>query len=155
MAIKGKGGESVPYTSPATKVPIRDKGTWTWLYTVGVDAGKSDIMSSLKVQEPGARYCHFPLRREAGYDMGFFNGLLSERLVHKPNGGVGWAKLPGHKRNEALDCRNYALAALNILNPDWDALERARKAPKAAPQSPPRRHRKRSAKRGGIGYDDW
>lgn len=155
VAIKGKGGESVPYTSPATKVPIRDKGTWTWLYTVGVDAGKSDIMSSLKVQEPGARYCHFPLRREAGYDMGFFNGLLSERLVHKPNGGVGWAKLPGHKRNEALDCRNYALAALNILNPDWDALERARKAPKAAPQSPPRRHRKRSAKRGGIGYDDW
>ena len=111
---------------------------------MGVDAGKGDIMSGLKVQEPGPRYCHFPLRREAGYDMAFFSGLLSERLVERPNGGRGWAKLPGHKRNEALDCRNYALAALDILNPDWDALERARRAParaEAAPTAPKRRRR--------------
>ncbi len=156
VAIKGKGGESVPFTGVPSKVPIRDRGTWTWLYTVGVDAGKGDIMSGLKVQEPGPRYCHFPLRREAGYDMAFFSGLLSERLVERPNGGRGWAKLPGHKRNEALDCRNYALAALDILNPDWDALDRARRAParaEAAPTAPKRR--RRGGKPQGIGYDDW
>lgn len=156
VAIKGKGGESIPYTGVPTKVPIRDKSMWTWLYTVGVDAGKATIMSSLKAREPGPRYCHFPLRREAGYDAAFFSGLLSERLVKRPSGGLGWEKLPGHKRNEALDCRNYSLAALDILNPDWDRLERARKAPAAPAATPPaRKRRNRPARREGIGYDDW
>lgn len=156
VAIKGKGGESVPFTGVPTKVSIRDKSVWTWLYTVGVDAGKETIMSSLKAREPGPRFCHFPLRREAGYDMAFFSGLLSERLVRRANGGLGWEKLPGHKRNEALDCRNYSLAALDILNPDWDRLEKARKAPKDATAAPSaKRRRKRRQKREGIGYDDW
>ena len=35
-----------------------------------------------------------------------------------------WEKLPGHRRNEALDCRNYALAAMQIAKPDLDAVER-------------------------------
>lgn len=156
VAIKGKGGESIPYTGVPTKVPIRDKSMWTWLYAVGVDAGKATIMSSLKAREPGPRYCHFPLRREAGYDAAFFSGLLSERLVKRPSGGLGWEKMPGHKRNEALDCRNYSLAALDILNPDWDRLERARKAPAAPAATPPaRKRRNRPARREGIGYDDW
>ena len=53
----------------------------TWLYVLGVDAGKADIMASLKVQEPGPRYCHFPKGMERGYDNAFFTGLLSEKLV--------------------------------------------------------------------------
>ena len=35
-----------------------------------------------------------------------------------------WEKLKGHERNEALDCRNYALVALRVLDPDMDAVER-------------------------------
>ena len=31
-------------------------------------------------------------------------------------------KLPGHNRNEALDCRNYANAALRAMNPDLEKL---------------------------------
>lgn len=35
---------------------------------------------------------------------------------------VRWEKLPGHNRNEALDCRNYARAAMKIINPDFDSI---------------------------------
>lgn len=144
FAIKGKGGEGIPYTSVPTKVSIRDKRRTCWLYTVGVDAGKALIMSSLKVQEPGPKYCHFP--RGKGYDEAYFAGLLSERLVLStaPTGNRWrWEKIPGHERNEALDCRNYALAALEILNPDWDRLERARHGSDRAPTVRHRTRRKR------------
>ena len=77
--------------------------------------------------EPGPKYCHFPRRDDAGYDYTYFAGLLSERQELKTTNGrtkYQWVKLPGHERNEALDCRNYATAALYILDPDMDAIER-------------------------------
>ena len=144
FAIKGKGGESVPYTSVPTQVTIRDRRRKCWLYTIGVDAGKSQIMASLKVQEPGPKYCHFP--RGRGYDEAYFFGLLSERLVLSttPTGNRWrWEKIPGHERNEALDCRNYALAGLELLNPDWDAIERARSGADSGPSRPKRRRTRR------------
>lgn len=151
FAIKGKGGEGIPYTSVPTRVAIRDKRRTCWLYTIGVDAGKAQIMSGLKVQEPGPRYAHFPIGR--GYDENFFAGLLSERLVLSKTGTGSrwrWEKIPGHERNEALDCRNYALAALEILNPDWDALERAKSGAKGAPSRPKRRGKRRQK-----ASDEW
>lgn len=151
FAIKGKGGEGIPYTSVPTRVAIRDKRRTCWLYTIGVDAGKAQIMNGLKVQEPGPRYAHFPIGR--GYDENFFAGLLSERLVLSKTGTGSrwrWEKIPGHERNEALDCRNYALAALEILNPDWDALERAKSGAKSAPSRPKRRGKRRQK-----ASDEW
>lgn len=128
FAIKGKGGDGVPFIAPPHKVPIKDNKRITcWLYSIGVDAGKETIMSSLKVQEPGAKYCHFPKGEECGYDSYYFAGLLSEKLelTHTSRGNVWrWVKLPGHARNEALDCRNYALAGLRIIDPDMAAIER-------------------------------
>jgi phage terminase large subunit GpA-like protein len=35
---------------------------------------------------------------------------------------LAW-ELPPGKRNEALDCRAYAIAALNILNPRFEAIK--------------------------------
>jgi len=128
FAIKGKGGEGVPYTAPPSKVAIREnRKIACWLYIIGVDSGKAAIMSALKVQEAGAKYCHFPKNDGYGYDLGYFNGLLSEKMVlARTRSGTRWTweKLPGHARNEALDCRNYANAALRIINPDMDAVER-------------------------------
>ena len=144
FAIKGKGGEGIPYTSVPTRVAIRDKRRTCWLYTIGVDAGKAQIMSALKVQEPGPKYCHFP--RGRGYDENFFAGLLSERLVLSTTTTGNrwrWEKIPGHERNEALDCRNYALAGLELLNPDWDAIERARSGAESGPSRPKRRRTRR------------
>lgn len=130
FAIKGVGGDGVPYTKPPSKVKIIVNGQTvglTWLYALGVDAGKAEIFSALKVQEAGPKFCHFPKGETRGYDTAFFKGLLSEKLVLKSERGRtrwAWVKLPGHERNEALDCRNYALAAFRSWDPDLDAVER-------------------------------
>jgi phage terminase large subunit GpA-like protein len=127
FAIKGRGGEGVPYTSPAKQTNIIIRGTYIgqcWLYTIGVDSGKQSIMDSLKVRERGAKYYHFPKNEDCGYDMTFFAGLLSERLVYKQGRQHPWVweKIPGHERNEALDCRNYANAAFKATAADLDAI---------------------------------
>lgn len=144
FAIKGVGGDGVPYTKPPSKVKIivngRAIGT-TWLYSLGVDAGKAAIMDNIKVQEAGAKYCHFPAAENCGYDMTYFSGLLSEQLVMKTDRGRtrwAWVKLPGHERNEALDCRNYALAAFRVLDPDLDAVERRMKGQEIKPVEHPK-----------------
>ena len=59
------------------------------------------------------------------YDANFFNGLVSETMefVTTARGGKWrWVKLPGHNRNEALDCRNYANAAYRALNAPLEKL---------------------------------
>ena len=114
-------------------------------------------MQKLKVQEPGRNYSHFP-RGDRGYDATFFSGLISERLVlsRTRRGDVWiWEKIPGHQRNEALDCRNYANAAFRLANPDLTAIENRLKGitKPAAPAAnkPPARPKKKIT---GSG-DDW
>lgn len=150
--IKGRGGEGVPFVQPAKKTRFassdaagRAREGTVWLYTLGVDSGKEKIMSALQVKEPGPRFCHFPGGEGRGYDRAFFHGLVSEHLVQGRGGKWSWQKLPGHNRNEPLDCRNYALAAIEALSPDMDALMRARRGQGAA--KPAKRRRKLS---GGL-----
>lgn len=132
FAIKGKGGDGVPYTGPPSKVNIVKEDNRgikkvvgkCFLYTLGVDSGKEKIMSALEVQSPGEqRYCHFPKDEELGYDRNFAIGILSEKLTYD-HGKWKWIKIPGHERNEALDCRNYAMAAFRVLSPNMEALDR-------------------------------
>lgn len=152
FAIKGREADGVPYTAPPRKNKIVVKGRVIgacWLHIIGVNAGKEHIMSSLKVQAPGPKYCHFPLGETRGYDYNYFNQLLSEKLspVKGKNGAVKWqwVKLPGHPHNEALDCRNYALAAFRFLNPDMDAeARRLRGLPEAADKKARRETPRRS-----------
>lgn len=161
FAIKGKGGDGIPFVTPPSKVPIRDNKKITcWLYTLGVDAGKELIMSSIQVQAPGAKYCHFPKGEGYGYDTYYFNGLLSEKLEltqTKRGNRWAWVKIPGHERNEALDCRNYALAGLRIINPDMDAVERRLKnlPEKEKPQKKAAAPQPRRAKRADDYFDEW
>lgn len=127
FSIKGRGGPDIPYTSPPKKRQITINGKLRgtcWEYEIGVDAGKQIIMDNLKVQTPGSKYCHFPKRDEYGF--GYFKGLLSEHLVYEPERKHPWiwVKIPGHERNEALDCRNYAMAAFRAMAPNMDALDR-------------------------------
>ena len=159
FAIKGQGGDGVPYIKPPSRVPIRDRKSVTcWLYVIGVDAGKAAIMGALKVQEPGPKYCHFPNNPDAGYDVAYFNGLLSEKLEPvKTKKGVSWqwVKLPGHNRNEALDCRDYANAAFRILDPDMDAVERRAKGLDTPVPAAVRTQRRPIRNRAISGGDDW
>jgi len=126
--IKGLSKADAPYIAPPKKQKILDKrkrhiGT-CWQYQLGVSSGKQMIMDNLKVQQAGAKYCHFPKREDYGHD--YFKGLLSERLTHdyKKKNPWSWEKIPGHERNEALDCRNYAMAAFKALPADLDAIEK-------------------------------
>ena len=160
FAIKGKGGEGVPLVTPPSRVPIRDnKKVTCWLYTLGVDAGKASIMAALKVQEAGPKYCHFPRGESYGYDSYYFNGLLSEKLelTQTKRGNVwAWVKLPGHNRNEALDCRNYALAGFKIIDPDTLAMEqRFKKLPEKKIHKRPAAQQQRRTSSPAQIFDEW
>ena len=137
-AIKGKGGAGVPYisnlsTNNRVKAPM---------FIIGVDAGKALLYQRLKHQTKGPNYCHFPANEEAGYDEAYFKGLTSEKMVvrfRKGRAVTMWEiKDSGHKRNEPLDLRNYATAALEIANP---VLRKAESAPKPKQRTTGRRMR--------------
>ena len=167
FCIKGMPGSDKPYTAPPKKQKIIIKQTAVgtcWQYQIGVDSGKEVIMDNLRVQTPGAKYCHFPKRDD--YGSGYFTGLLSEVKVYDPNKKQPWQwkKIPGHERNEALDCRNSALAAFKALPKNLDEIDRRLKeagserapAPVATPVMPPPAAKQRPKRRSGKKYyDDW
>jgi phage terminase large subunit GpA-like protein len=111
-AIKGRGGQGVPLwpRRPARADKTRQK---TPAYIIGVDAAKETIYARLRLTEPGPGFCHFP----KGRDPEFFSQLTAERQVTRYVKGRPtreW-RLAGGMRNEALDCRVYATAALHGL----------------------------------------
>lgn len=117
FAIKGKGGADVPYIrNPSTNNRVKAP-----LFIIGVDAGKALLYQRLRHGTKGPNYCHFPAEEEAGYDELYFRGLTSEKLVTRFRKGrmtTMWVlKDEKYKRNEPLDLRNYATAALEIANP--------------------------------------
>lgn len=142
FCIKGMPGQDKPYTAPPKQMKIvvgqRFIGM-CWQYQIGVDSGKEIIMDNLRVQAPGQKYCHFPKRDD--YGSAYFAGLLSETKVYDPNKKQPWSwkKIPGHERNEALDCRNYAMAAFKALPKNLDEIDRRLKeaAQSKRPTAPP------------------
>jgi phage terminase large subunit GpA-like protein len=75
-------------------------------------------MRRLANDKPGPGYCHFP--KEEAYDEAYFKGLTAEKLVTRYIKGQPkreWTK-PDKARNEPLDCRAYAFAALKIMKPN-------------------------------------
>lgn len=169
--IKGFPGPDKPYTGPPKqmKIVVNQKMVGTcWQYQIGVDSGKVMIMDNLSVKSPGSKYCHFPKRDD--YGPGYFAGLLSERLEYDAEKRQPWVwkKIPGHERNEALDCRNYALAAFKALPKNLDAIDRQLKTlrgqrptegeavPAPTPAARPARVRRKPP--GSVlsnYYDDW
>lgn len=164
FCIKGMPGQDKPYISPPKKqkIFINQIAVGTcWQYQLGVDSGKEIIMDNLRVQTPGQKYCHFPKRDD--YGSAYFAGLLSETKVYDPNKKQPWSwkKIPGHERNEPLDCRNYALAAFKALPKNLDEIDRQIKAasgvrvpaPPSANITPPKRRPAQHSRQ--KYYDDW
>jgi phage terminase large subunit GpA-like protein len=98
------------------------------LIPVGVDDAKTTIYRHLQLAMPegGADfptgYMHFPNTVDESY----FSMLTAEKQVIRRDKGFPrkvWEKKSASARNEALDCRVYSMAALAILNPNWEALE--------------------------------
>ena len=91
------------------------------LFIIGTDSLKDAFAARLRIETPGAGYCHFPVGRGLDY----YAGLTSERPLRKYHNGVArrvWTPVGG-ARNEPLDCRIYALAALEGLKASGLRLE--------------------------------
>jgi phage terminase large subunit GpA-like protein len=114
FAIKGTPGWDRPVVSSPARKRTGKNQRKVELFSVGVDEAKLTVMRRLAVSEPGPGYCHIPAQREAEW----FHQLTAERLVTKYIKGVPkreWRQ--SRPRNEALDCRVYAYAALKIASP--------------------------------------
>lgn len=128
FAIKGVSGFDKPLINrPSTGNRVKAK-----LFSVGVDVGKSLVMDRLNVRYPGPGYCHFSNKEEHHYDDYYFRMLTAEKRVmtYKKGQAIYTWELRNNswKRNEALDIRDYATAALEIANPPLgENQERARK----------------------------
>lgn len=160
-AIKGQGGAGLPLVGRATKGNLQRCD----LYPVGVDTAKGIVYGRLQIQEPGPGYCHFPITPI--HDPEYFAQLTAEKRVTRYSKGFPkqeWIKT--RPRNEALDCRVYAMAALAILNPNYKKI-----AAKLAPAEPapvdddaenetsqtpiPQRQTKPTKRRGGGFVRGW
>ena len=118
-AIKGQGGEGKPvWPKLASK---NNKGRIA-LFNIGVDAAKDMIYGRLRVDKPGPGYCHFPVERDGAW----FEQLTSEAIVTKYVKGFPtriWVPKP-NTRQEGLDCRVYAFAALRSMSINWGKIQR-------------------------------
>jgi phage terminase large subunit GpA-like protein len=108
FAVKGESRGDTPVWP--SKV-IHEEGRPP-LWNINVDAAKSNLYKGLGIAEHGPRYIHF----DSSVDRAFFIGLTSEKAVTRVDRKgfpvVTWEKRRPGLRNEPLDCRNYAFAAL-------------------------------------------
>lgn len=139
FAGKGVGGWGRPIVAAPSKKQSGKHARKVDLFQVGSDEAKKVIMRRLALKpridkETGEflgypqGYCHVPASRRIENDA-WFDQITAERLQTRYVKGHAvreWVK-DDHARNEALDCRQYALAALKIYNPNL-----ARKAEKLA-----------------------
>ena len=149
FAIKGVGGEGKPLVGK----PGRNNIGKIKLFPIGVDTAKDVLFSRMRIAEPGPGYMHFPLSRSDEY----FRQLTAEKLVTRYHKGFArreWVKI--RPRNEALDVRVYAMAALGILNLNVNALAdrvmMKHENPPEAKQSPPP---KRNPRQTGGFVQSW
>lgn len=106
------------YGKPIANFPRKRTSKGVYLTEVGTDNAKELIMSRLRLQpdlalpKPGA--IHLPLN-EAVCDDAELQQLTAERKIPvRRDGRIVYRWDAGKKRNEALDCFVYALAALYI-----------------------------------------
>jgi phage terminase large subunit GpA-like protein len=118
-AIKGQGGEGKPvWPKLASK---NNKGKIA-LFNIGVDSGKDIVYGRLRIAAVGPGYCHFPADRDGAY----YEQLTSETVVTRYVKGSpvrSWVPKP-NTRQEALDCRVYAFAALRSMSISWGKVQR-------------------------------
>lgn len=131
FACKGQAGAGVPLTKPRAQKRTH-RGPRADLRIVGIDAAKEALYSNLKIDKIGPGYCHFPAAWTNAqgvaedlplYGQEYFSQLTAEKLVTEMRDMTPvrkWEKK--QERNEALDCRVYAMAALDDLNVQWQLL---------------------------------
>lgn len=140
FSVKGRGGVGVPFIN----APTKGNAVKATLFTLGVDSGKSLVMSRLAVDEPGPNYAHYAAQPDRGFTESYFKQLTSEVFEsvfdrEKGTRKMAWKKI--RERNEALDCAVYATAALELLSPNFEYLAQFYANGGALKQATPRKHR--------------
>jgi phage terminase large subunit GpA-like protein len=150
--VKGSNRAGAPLITKRIVKPHRNT-----VFFVGTDTAKDSLFARLKLEDVGPRYMHFP--SGCGYDEEYFKQLTAEEIRTRMRHGFAqryYRKI--RERNEALDCRVYAMAALEILNPNFEKLienltktevEEAPKQPKTMKEAPP------VVKKGGGFVNAW
>lgn len=111
---------SSKFDAPIWTRPKLNKNNLPGPWVVGSSQIKIRIYDMLKSEPGNPGYMHFPEGRSEQY----YKGLTAEKLVTRHS--KGWPVREWHKireRNEPLDCRVYAYAAMKILNPNWQAIK--------------------------------
>ena len=142
-------GGTIP-ALPRVGMPTHKNRYHVPLFTVGTDTIKNTIFNRLAdVDKPGHGYMHFP----DYYEDEYFMELTAEELRETFIRGVKtrrWVRI--RKRNEALDLCVYRLAAIELLNPDYEGLEKnisaAAEKIEAPKEGKPEQHT-RQPKKGG------
>lgn len=117
FSCQGGKLESLPVAGNARKHGV----TEAYVITVGTFEAKRVIYARLNITKPGPGYTHFP--NDQGYDLEYFNSLLSERLVTEYTWRGPkryWKKV--QDRNEGLDLAVYNLAAMLARRPAFEAI---------------------------------
>jgi phage terminase large subunit GpA-like protein len=115
MSVAGKAILGKPSDQDVTWRGTKLKGG-VKLWPIGTDTAKSEIYGRLRTEQPGPGYVH--LSRHLAPEV--FEQLTAERLVTRYSKGrsrLEWIK-PNGRRNEALDCAVYALAAAHFVGID-------------------------------------
>lgn len=123
FSCKGSGHEAPMATGFTGSYKIDLKYNTTW-YPINTILGKDELFQRLLVREPGPGFCHYPSgpngEDTAGYNNDYYLGLTSEQK-HEEVDNRGYTvykyRKEGASRNpgEPLDCRNYARAALELV----------------------------------------
>lgn len=128
VPVKGIEGRNRPIFGKPSSNSL-DK---TRFVPLGVDTIKDVVFGRLKQNDPDkGGYCAFPMPAEDSpegwYDEKYFQGLTAEEMRTTYIRGFPvkkWEKISKGRRNEPFDCRNYAFAALRMLQVDLNAQRR-------------------------------
>jgi phage terminase large subunit GpA-like protein len=103
-------------------------GPRTKLFTIGTEAAKDTAAAALRIElppdhagQPVPGFCHFPIH----YTDDYFKQLTSEQRIRSVRLGFSvwrWVKKKAGARNEAWDCRVYAIFAKEFLRPNYAKL---------------------------------
>jgi phage terminase large subunit GpA-like protein len=135
FAIKGRGGAGLPIIGAPNRKRTGKVKRPVDVHIVGVDSAKMTVLNRFKLDTPGPGFCHFPV----GRDPEWFRQLCAEKLVTRFVKGFPVREFHkvGGARNEALDCRVYAFAALVLAAPQWEKLAfRMKKRTEQQPTKP-------------------
>ncbi|WP_290872039.1 terminase gpA endonuclease subunit [Aquabacterium sp.] len=145
FAVKGGGKWGDPVVAAPSRKQSGKTGRKVDLFIVGVDEAKLTVMRRLSQATIGPGYCHFP--QDDDHAEEYFKQLTAEKLITRYVKGFPvreWHKT--RDRNEVLDCRVYAYAALKIALPPLNRLAERLKMPEKPAEIPQKQPEKRPEK---------